>query len=227
MAGVAASFTLALNGLGFVSTTQGVSPVILINGAARASVCLSPLNCTTTIEPSDVATAGNVTVQVQIPGATATLSNPVNLVVVPFDESQQIIDLTADSPDYVANIVVYEPTSAAVTTAQINVDSAGTLIAGTCTLQGKAIPVTPPSAGSAVFSICVHGNTLDPSFTYQFTGPNPSDITVAASSLATLFPNLIELDLTITSNALPGLRTLFITTPNNDRAAASGVLEVQ
>jgi hypothetical protein len=227
MAGVASSFTLALNGLGFVSTTAGVDPVILIDGAARDSVCLSPLNCTTTINPSDVATAGSVTVQVQIPGAPATLSNPVNLVVVPFDESQQTIELSADSPDYAANIVVYEPTSAAVTTAQINVDSAGTLITGTCTLQGKPIPVTPPATGSDLFSICVHGNALDPSFTYQFSGPSPSDITVAASSLAGLFPNLIELDLTITSSALPGVRTLFITTPNNDRTAASGVLEVQ
>jgi trimeric autotransporter adhesin len=227
MAGVASSFTLALNGLGFVSTTPGVSPVILVNGSARDSACLSPLNCTTTIDPSDVATAGSVSVQVQIPGAAASLSNPVNLVVVPFDESQQTINLSADSPDYTANIVVYEPTSAAVTTAQINVDSAGTLIAGTCTLQGKAIPVTPPASGSEIFSICVHGNTLDPSFTYQFSGPSPSDIAVTASSLANLFPNLIELDLTITSSTLPGVRTLFITTPNNDRAAASGVLEVQ
>lgn len=227
MAGVASSFTLALNGLGFVSTTAGVSPVILIDGAARDSVCSSPLNCTTTIEPSDVAAAGNVSVQVQIPGATATLSNPVNLVVVPFDESQQTISLSGDSPVYVGNLVVYEPTSAAVATAQINVDSAGTLIAGTCTLQGKSIPVTLPSTGSEVFSICVHGNTLDPSYTYEFSGPSPSDITVVASSLANLFPNLIELDLTISSATLPGPRTLFITTSNNDRAAASGVLEVQ
>ena len=165
--------------------------------------------------------------QVQIPGATATLSNPVNLVVVPFDESQQTISLSGDSPVYVGNLVVYEPTSAAVATAQINVDSAGTLIAGTCTLQGKSIPVTLPSTGSEVFSICVHGNTLDPSYTYEFSGPSPSDITVVASSLANLFPNLIELDLTISSATLPGPRTLFITTSNNDRAAASGVLEVQ
>ncbi len=227
MAGVASGFTLALNGFGFVSTTAGVIPVILIDGTPRDSVCLSPLNCTTTINPSDVAAAGTVSVQVQIPGAATTLSNPVNLVVVPFDESQQAIELSADSPNGVSNIVVYEPTSAAVTTAQINVDSAGTLTAGTCTLQGKAIPVTPPATGSEIFSICVHGNTLDPAFTYQFSGPNPSDIAVAASSLATLFPNLIELDLTITSTTLPGVRTLFITTPNNDRAAASGVLEVQ
>jgi hypothetical protein len=47
------------------------------------------------------------------------------------------------------------------------------------------------------------------------------------ASLASLFPNLIQLNLTISSTTLPGVRSLFISTPNNDQAVASGLLEVQ
>jgi hypothetical protein len=38
---------------------------------------------------------------------------------------------------------------------------------------------------------------------------------------------LIELDLQISNTTLPGVRTLFITTLNNDRAVATGMLEVK
>jgi hypothetical protein len=38
---------------------------------------------------------------------------------------------------------------------------------------------------------------------------------------------MIELDLQISSATLPGVRSLFITTLNNDRGVATGMLEVQ
>jgi hypothetical protein len=38
---------------------------------------------------------------------------------------------------------------------------------------------------------------------------------------------MIELDLQISSATLPGVSTHFITTLNNDRAAATGMLEVR
>ena len=65
--------------------------------------------------------------------------------------------------------------------------------------------------------------------TYVFTGPvsAPGDIPVAASALAGLFPNTIELDLQISSTTAPGVRSLFITSLNNDRAVATGILEVK
>jgi hypothetical protein len=82
-----------------------------------------------------------------------------------------------------------------------------------------------------VVSLCVHGNGLDPTFVYSFSGeggaPDGSDIGVTASAISGLFPNMIELDLQISSATLPGVRTLFITTLNNDRAAATGMLEVR
>jgi hypothetical protein len=76
-------------------------------------------------------------------------------------------------------------------------------------------------------SLCIHGTALDPSFSYAFTGPSGGDIAVAAKSVTGLFANTIGLDLQISSTTLPGLRTLVITTLNNDRAAATGMLEVQ
>jgi hypothetical protein len=42
-----------------------------------------------------------------------------------------------------------------------------------------------------------------------------------------MFAGMIELDLQITSDTLPGLRSLFVTTLNNDRAIATGILEVK
>jgi hypothetical protein len=38
---------------------------------------------------------------------------------------------------------------------------------------------------------------------------------------------MIELDLQLSSTTLPGVRTLFITTLNHDRAVATGMLEVK
>lgn len=80
-------------------------------------------------------------------------------------------------------------------------------------------------------SICVYGNGLDPTFTYAFTGPaaapNGSDIGVTASAITGLFAGMIELDLQIASDTLPGVRTLFVTTLNNDRAIATGIVEVK
>jgi hypothetical protein len=57
--------------------------------------------------------------------------------------------------------------------------------------------------------------------------PDGSDIGVTASAIIGLFPKMIELDLQISSATLAGVRTLFITTLNNDRAASTGMLEVR
>jgi hypothetical protein len=98
----------------------------------------------------------------------------------------------------------------------------------TCTIQGSPIAVTRPASGSASVNICVHGNYLDPTFTYTFTSPaSGGDIGVVPSTLAGLFPNLIELTLTFSGTTVPGVRSLFITTPNGDVAVATGLLEVK
>jgi hypothetical protein len=232
MAGAVEGFPLSVEGANFTAGSGSSASTILINGAARSTTCASTAECAIALNPSDVQSAGTLTVQVQNPGTPASLSNPVPLVIVPFDVSVGTISLSSTQPVAASqDIIVVEPTTAAESS-PINVDFIGLLTGGnTCGVQGSPLSVTRPSSGSAVVSICVHGNGLDPTFAYAFTGPSAapggSDIGVTASAVAGLFPNMIELDLQLASTTLPGVRTLFITTPNNDRAVATGMLEVE
>ena len=230
LAGAVEGFPLALQGVHFVAGSAGSGSTILINGAARPTTCATATGCATSLNPQDVESAGTLTVQIQNPGAPGALSNPVPLVIAPFDASEDVIALTsAESAATGADITVTEPTTAAAS-APINVDSIGPLTANTCTVEASPVTVTRPATGTEVVSLCIHGNGLDPSFTYAFTAPQSvsgGDIGVTASGVTGLFPNTIELDLQISSTTAAGLRTLFITTLNNDRAAATGMLEVE
>jgi hypothetical protein len=228
MAGAAESFPLSLQGVNFVAGSGAAASSILINGTARATACPTATACTTALNPSDVQSAATLTIQIQNPLPLSQLSNPVPFVIVPFDVSVGIITLTAGQPSSTGtNIVVTEPTTAAAS-APINVDFFGPLTGGTtCEIQASPITITRPSSGTSTVSLCVHGNLLDPTFTYVFTGPPGGDIGITASAITGLFPNTIELDLQISSTTLPGVRTLFITTLNNDRAAATAMIEVQ
>jgi len=235
MAGAAEGFPMELEGANFVEGSGAAASTILINGVARATTCASGAQCVTTLNPADVASAGALTVQVQNPGNPGALSNPVELVIVPYDVSVGTIALSAGRPVAGANtIVVVEPTTAAASS-PINVNFVGMLTSGACGAQGSPLTITRPASGSEVVSICVQGDGLDPSFNYSFTGPGESslsgtgagDIGVTASAVPGLFPGMIELDLQISSATLPGVRSLFITTLNNDQAVATGMLEVQ
>jgi hypothetical protein len=232
MAGAVQSFPLAVHGANFVAGSGSSASVILLNGAPRSTTCATANACTTALNPTDVQAAGTLTIQVQNPGSPSALSNPVPFVIVPFDVSEDTISLTASQPAAAGkDIVVVEPTTAAASS-PIDVDFVGYLTGGnTCGVQGSPLTVTRPSSGTTTVSLCVHGTGLDPTFTYAFSGPSGapggSDIGVTATAVTGLFPNVIELDLQIASTTLPGVRTLFITTLNSDRAAATGMLEVK
>ena len=228
LAGAVISFPLTVQGMNFVAGSGSSASVILLNGTARGTSCPAATSCSTALNPVDVQTAGTLTVQVQNPGAPGALSNPVPFVIAPFDVSEDAIALTTGQPAAKdKNIVVVEPTTAAAS-APINVDFIGLLTGGNnCGVQGSPLSVARPSSGTATVSICVHGNGLDPTFSYAFSGPGSGDIGITASAVAGVFPNTIQLDLQIASTTLPGVRTLFITTLNQDRAAATGMLEVK
>lgn len=231
MAGGVNSFDLLIEGINFAPGSGTGASSIVVNGTARATLCLDAGHCATSIQPSDVSGPGALTIEVQNPGTPGPLSNPVQLVILPFTTTSDVISLTDAQPTASGkDIVVVEPTTAG-SSAPINVNFAGPVTGtgnnSTCTFQGSPIPVTRPQTGSEVVSICVQGNGLDPSFLYAFSGPDPGDIGIAASSMENLYPNLIRLDLTILSTTLPGVRSLFITTLNNDQAVASGLLEVK
>jgi hypothetical protein len=232
MAGAVESFPLEVEGMNFVAGSGNSASEILLNGAARSTACASTTACTTSLNPSDVQSDGTIIVQVQNPGVPAALSNPVPFVIAPFDVSVETISLSSAQPIAAAeDIIVVEPTTAAESE-PINVNFVGYLTGGnTCGAQGSPLTVTRPASGSATTSICVQGNNLDPTFTYAFSGPSGaldgSDIGVTASAITSLFPGTIELDLEISNTTLPGVRALIITTLNNDRAVATGMLEVQ
>ena len=120
----------------------------------------------------------------------------------------------------------------AAESAPLNVNFIGFLTGGNnCGVQGSPLPVTPPASGTITVSLCVQGDGLQPTFTYAFTGPSGSpggaDIGVTVSTITGLFPNMMELDLLISSTTLPGARALIITDPNNNQAVVTGMLEVE
>ncbi len=228
MAGAVESFPLTVQGAGFTVGSGGSGGVILVNGISRGTTCATAASCTTALNPSDVQSASILTIQVKNP-TTGAFSNPVPFVIVPFDVSESVIALNSSQPVATGNdFTVVEPTTAAASAA-IDVDFDGFLTSDGCEVEGTPLSVTRPASGSAITRICIHGNGLDLTFTYAFTGPGaaPGDIPVTASTITGLFPNTIELDLEISSTTQPGVRTLFITTLNNDRASASGILEVK
>jgi hypothetical protein len=228
MAGAVESFPFEVQGVNFVAGSGTSASVILLNGAARATTCATATACATALNPADVQAAAIFSIQVQNPGSPGALSNPVPFVIVPFDVSVGTIGLTQAQPAATSeDIVVVDPTTAAASL-PIDVDFIGFLTGGNnCGVQGSPLTVTRPASGSEVVSLCVHGNGLDPTFTYAFTGPSGGDIGVVASAINGLFPNMIELDLTISSTTLPGARTLWITTLNSDHGVATGMLEVK
>jgi hypothetical protein len=228
MAGAVESFPFEVQGVNFVAGSGSAASVILLNGAARATTCATANTCAISLNPADVQSAATFSIQVQNPGSPGAVSNPVPFVIVPFDVSVGTIGLTQAQPAAASeDIVVVDPTTAAASS-PINVDFIGFLTGGdNCGVQGSPLTVTRPASGSEVVSLCVHGNGLDPTFTYAFTGPSSGDIGVVASGIMGLFSNMIELDLTISSATLPGVRTLWITTLNNDHGVATGMLEVK
>ena len=231
-AGAVESFPLAVQGTGFVAGSGVAASTILINGTARGTSCAAATSCATGLNPADVASAATSTIQVRNPGPNGALSNPVPFVIIPFDISVGTLALTSGQPTAASIVlVVPEPTTAAES-APIDVDTIGLITGGNnCEIQGSPVTVTRPLSGTAVASLCIHGNGLDPTFVYTFSGaggaPDGSDIGVTASAITGLFPNMIELDLQISNATIPGVRTLFITTLNNDRAASTGMLEVR
>ncbi len=232
IAGAIQSIPFEVQGANFIAGSGATASVILLNGAPRITTCPTATVCTMALNPLDLQSAATLSVQVQNPPPASTLSNPVPFVIVPFDVSVGTITLSSAQPVASGiNIIVTEPTTAAVSS-PINVEAVGYLTGGNnCALQGSSLSVARPSSGFAIASICILGNGLDPSFTYSFTGPGAppgaSDIGVTPSAIAGLLPGMIELDLQISSATAPGVRTLFITTLENDRAVATGFLEVK
>lgn len=231
VAGPQNNFLLAVQGLNFIASTSSGTSQLLINNSPRTTNCPTPNRCTITLQPSDVAAAGSLLVEIQNPGTPPALSNPVPLVILPAASFPGAIALSGTSTSAFGNdILVPEETTAGATTSPVSVGFAGMVTpdGSTCTIQASPLVVTRPTSGSATVNICVQGTFLDPTFTYAFSSPQSGgDIGISTASMASLFPNLVELTLTLSNQTAPGVRSLFITTPNGDVAVATGILEVK
>jgi hypothetical protein len=192
-AGAVESFPLLVQGSGFVAGSGSGASTISINGTPRGTTCAAITTCATGLNPADVQTAATLTIQVQNPGPNGALSNPVPFVIVPFDVSVGTITLSSGQPAAAPIVLtVPEPTTAAASV-PIDVATIGLLTGGNnCGIQGSPLTVTRPVSGSEVVSLCVHGNLLDPTFAYSFSGaggaPDGSDVGVTASAITGLFP---------------------------------------
>jgi hypothetical protein len=220
------SFTLLVSGLNFAASSPGPGSTLLVNGSARATTCGSSLACAATIDPGDVAAAGNVALQMQNPDGT--LSNPVSLVVLAPTSSPDVINLSASLPIAGGlDIPVVEPTTAGSGVPPLDVafiglvDSTGT----SCQVQTGTIALQRPSSGTATFTLCLWGNQMTPADSLTFSGPNPSDL--ALGTPQSFSGSLVALPITISASTLAGDRTLFVTDQDENEATASAAIEVQ
>jgi hypothetical protein len=130
------------------------------------------------------------------------------------------------------DIIVVEPSTAGSIAPQPDVTIAVAAMGiyspalNTCTLGVGSLVITRPATGTATLDICVFSvSGLDPSFAYSITGPTAADIAIIGKQPLGL--GIVDLTLAIPASSLKGLRSLFVQNPNQDKAVATGVLEVQ
>jgi hypothetical protein len=181
------------------------------------------------VTAGDVSVAGAVSIQVQNPGSTQ--SNVVELVVAPPNSSDASIPLTTAAPVATGqNIVVVDPTTAGISTADDDVDLDVAAMGpfstanNVCTLAGNPVTLQRPAGGNSAADLCLFSESgLDASMTVSISGPG--DITVLSEQPAGL--GILHVTLLLPASAFPGPRTLFIQTTNLDETAATGAVEIQ
>ncbi len=228
-AGGADGFTVSVDGSDFALSQPGPGSVLQIGGTARITTCDTANSCSAPVSSTDVALAGNLSVQIVNPDTST--SNVVDLVIVTPGSSEEVVTLTSSSPAATGNdITVVEPTTAGLDTTDTNLDLEVAAIGlfatstNTCTLAGNPIPLVRPSSGTVAADICLFSEAgFDTSMSYTVSGSG--DVTVIAQQPAGL--GIIHLTLQVPSSATAGARTLFIQNANLDRTAATGALEIQ
>jgi hypothetical protein len=187
--------------------------------------------CDTSLTAADLASGGNLTVQLQNPDGT--LSNPENFVVLAQGAGPGVIPLTPGAPESAGNdIVVVELStnggSGAPGNVSLNIGAVGAYTPATssCVLGGTPLIVRPPAIGVGTADLCVFSvSALDPSFRYSISGPASPEITIINREPLGL--GMLHLTLQVPAAAAPGARTLFVQNPKGDTAAGTGAIEVQ
>jgi hypothetical protein len=154
----------------------------------------------------------------------------VEFVVVPPDNTEDIIPLDGANPLATGkDIVVVEPTTAgALSPVTLTLQGIGIINIATsvCSVGPSVVQVTRPANGSASFNLCLLGTNLAAVSAVTFSGPPAGDLTAGNLSGS---PGTITLAFTLTvpASALPGVRTVFASAVNGDKAALTGSLEVK
>jgi hypothetical protein len=230
-AGAAGGITLRVTGTNFAPSAPGPSSTILIGGVVRATACDTSSDCTTSLAAADLATAGQLAIEVQNPDLS--LSNSVAFVVVAAGTTPTPIPLTPSAPAATGeNIVVADlstaGSSAPASDVDLNIVAIGAFdtSTNTCTLGASSVPLVRPASGTSIQNICAFSvSGLDSSYLYSVTGPSPADVTISAT--APLGLGIVQVTLLVPSTAAAGARTLFVQNPALDVTAATGALEVQ
>jgi hypothetical protein len=230
-AGSAGGFTLLATGDNFSPSDPGPGSTMLVAGTARPTSCASATQCVTSLNPQDLAIAGNLSVQLENPDGL--LSNTEIFVVLAPGTGTGLITLTPSNPNSSGDdIVVVELStnggSGDPANVSLNVAAIGpySVAGSSCTLGGTPVIIQRPAQGTGSADLCVFSvSALDPSFQYTITGPPTRDITV--SNREPLGLGILHLTLQVPASAAPGPRTLFIQNPAGDKAGGSGAIEVQ
>jgi hypothetical protein len=229
--GTAGGFTLELSGNNFAAANPGPSSTILVSGSPHDGSCVSTVECTTSLNASDLLIAGNLSVQVENPDGT--LSNAITFVVTAPGSAADIIPLTPGAPTVGGkDIVVVELStnggSGASGNVSLNVASIGAynLATSSCVLAGSTLVVLRPASGTTTADLCAFSvSGLDPSFIYSISGPASPDIVVINREPLGL--GIVHLTLQVPATAATGPRTLFVQNPDGDQAAGTAVIEVR
>jgi hypothetical protein len=230
-AGSPGGFTLLVSGNNFSPSAPGPGSTILVAGSPRTTSCESGTQCITSLNASDLQSAGNFPVQLENPDGL--LSNMQTFVVLDPGSGTMQIPLTPSAPSSAGNdIVVVELTtnggSGAAGNVSLNIAAIGPYSAATssCSLGGSPVIVQRPATGAGIADLCVFSvSALDPSFSFTISGPATPDITVINREPLGL--GMLHLTLQVSATAAAGPRTLFVENPEKDKAAATGAIEVR
>jgi len=152
-------------------------------------------------------------------------------VVAPQNTSDAVVALSSAAPAAAGqNIVVVDPTTAGISTADDDVDlniaamGAFSTATNSCSLGGNPVTLLRPASGSSTADLCLFSESgLDASMTVTISGSG--DISVLAEQPAGL--GILHVTLLLPATAVAGPRTLFIQSTNLDKTAATGAVNIQ
>lgn len=218
-AGANTAFPIRVLGANFAAASE-----MLFNGVARTTSCPASNECTATVMPGDVASAGSIAIQIRDPGPPAVLSNTVMLQAVAPVASEEVIALSAAAPDGAGKDIAVVDIAASSGSLN-NLGLLGVFVANSCSATGGPVKIARPASGSSQVELCVGGANFGQSFT--LSGPSPADITITSVQSFNLGFVQVKITLSVPSTALPGVRTLFAVDGNGNRTAASGAILVK